>query len=385
VNILIVQYGNYGEAFRRLRSGGPETYRDQRSSVEYVASLAPANEVMVVALTEEEHDLQLSERLHSIGISERQLSQSRIAQVFDRIDPDAFVCATPHHGFLKEARARGVTTLPCFADIFATTGPRSAVRNLRLRLMLAARNITCVANHSLNASRSVATSLRYSRDRVVPWDWKRVPSPYAPKTQIADPTTPTAFFAGMLSPEKGVGDCLRAMKELHRRGIPLSMSFAGQGDVARWRSQARDLGLADAVTFLGLISNDDVRKKMHGHDLIVVPSRHSYAEGLPNTIYEGLASRSPLIISDHPAFRGRLDPDRECVVFKAGNPLSLADAMGKLIGDEALYSELSANSPTALQKLYVGIEWPELMNHFLGDPTNATGWVARHSLKALNL
>lgn len=39
------QFGNPAEAFRRVESGGPETYRDQRLSVDYVASLAETGTV----------------------------------------------------------------------------------------------------------------------------------------------------------------------------------------------------------------------------------------------------------------------------------------------------------------------------------------------------
>lgn len=78
-------------------------------------------------------------------------------------------------------------------------------------------------------------------------------------------------------------------------------------------------------------------------------------EGFPNTILEGLSSRSPLNISDHPAFR-----------------------------DPSLYADLSERSEGALDGAYFGMGWTELVGTFVDDPADRTGWVARNSLAALD-
>ena len=45
---------------------------------------------------------------------------------------------------------------------------------------------------------------------------------------------------------------------------------------------------------------------MSAHDIVIVPSRHDYPEGLPMTIYEALAMRTPLVVSDHPMIKAGL-------------------------------------------------------------------------------
>jgi glycosyltransferase involved in cell wall biosynthesis len=134
-----------------------------------------------------------------------------------------------------------------------------------------------------------------------------------------------------------------------------------------------------------MIPNADVRRRMREHDAVVVPSRHSYAEGLPNTIYEALASRSPLVISDHPAFQGRVMPETECLVYRAADPADLARALALLAAEPAFYRALSENSVQALDGLYVGMEWARLIEAFVEDPENRGGWVQANSLKALGL
>lgn len=383
--IVFFQFGDYGEAYLRLRDGGPETYRDQKKSVDYVAGLANDAVVTTVAISERRHDEVLTPSLRSIGAPWTDMTAKRIAGLLDELAPDGLIVRMPHAGMIGAAGARRIPTLPCFADIFENASLRDIWRNMRLRRALAAPSIPCVANHSLNASRSVARALFYPKSRIVPWDWSRVPVAPTPKPGFRDPAAPTAFFAGMISEAKGVDDCLEAMALLRSRGVRLSMSFAGSGDLDAWQARAAQLGVADAARFLGSIPNTAVREAMRAHDIVVVPSRHNYAEGLPNTIYEGLAARSALMISDHPAFRGRLAPDENCLVFRAADPRALADTVARLLETSGLYARLSENAAQAVESLYVGMEWQALVNAFIADPKDETGWVARNSLAALGL
>jgi glycosyltransferase involved in cell wall biosynthesis len=170
---------------------------------------------------------------------------------------------------------------------------------------------------------------------------------------------------------------------LERRGLALKLTVAGGGDIEQWRSRASQFGVERQVEFAGLVSHSEVRKLMRRHDMVLVPSRHDYAEGLPNTIYEALAARSPLIMSDHPAFRGRLADGEEALVFGAADPSSLAASIERLLADPDLYQRLSERSEAAHDSLYIGMEFKELVLEFLRDPHDRTGWVKRHSLAVL--
>jgi hypothetical protein len=48
-------------------------------------------------------------------------------------------------------------------------------------------------------------------------------------------------------------------------------------------------------------------------------------------------------------------------------------------------ARLSAAAPAALERLYIGLEWPDLVTRFLTDPENRTDWVKAHSLAGLGL
>lgn len=379
--ILIVQTGDYKEAFLRLTTDGPETYRDQRRSVDYVASLAPMSTVTSVSIGDDLHHLELAPGLWSQQIGRIDMNPANVRRIFDAQKPTHVILRTPLVPFIAEARRRNVATLPCFADLFMRGGPRTFIRNQRLRHIMLGLHAPCFSNHSLNASRSMVDVLGLPADKVVPWDWSRLPVGPTARKAPADPTRLRAFFAGALIEAKGVRDCLEAVADLSKQSIRLEMSFAGSGDVAFWAELAAKLGVGDQVNWLGVIPHDAVRTAMAEHDFVIVPSRHDYDEGLPNTIYEGLASRSVLIISDHPAFAGRLKPDKQVLVFKAGDCHSLASCVARAVRQPELYASLSRNSAKAHDDLYVGLEWTKLVNAFLDDPENATGWVQKASLE----
>ena len=161
------------------------------------------------------------------------------------------------------------------------------------------------------------------------------------------------------------------------------LNLPGPVSVELWRARATEAGVSDRVQFLGRIANIEVRQKMKESDIVVVPSRHDYAEGLPNTLYEALASRTPTVISDHPAFASRLMNGENCLIFHAADPSSLAGQISNLLQEPTLYARLSARSASAHESLYVGMEWKDLVSAFLNDPKNWTGWVDANSLERL--
>ena len=382
-SILLVQNGDYRAAYQRFAAGDPETYRDQKRSVDFVANLAPDARVTTAAFGPETYQAELAPNLFSEGMVRNSLDPADIARIFDAAAPTHVVVRSPHVGFLQEAARRQVHTLPVFADLFTRGDIRARWHNRKLRRVIERCKAPCVANHSLNASRSLA-AIGFAKDRIVPWDWSRVPIGGPAKPGVTDAQNPSAIYAGGMSEVKGIGDCLEAAAHLKTNGRTMTLTVAGGGDDAPWRSLASKLGIDEQIHFIGRVPNADIREKMRAHDFVIVPSRHSYPEGLPNTIYEGLAARSALILSDHPAFSGRLQSDQDALVFKASDPADLAKCIVRATDDPALYSRLSDNAERAHEALYVGLEWTKLVETFLEDPENRKDWVAQNALSALS-
>ena len=388
LHILIFQYGDFAEAYRRFAEGGPETYGYQCYTVDYVSALSDEHNVTVIVIGGEAPEQELEPSLRTIGIDEDTAWSSRLAAwLSDRIDRvDRFVCRTPNPHALRWAASHAEATLPIFADLFSRTRPfsRACLRSMwmirRLRKALVACQPTCVANHNLVASQSIRL-LGVTDRAIVPWDWPRIEPCRARTAEVARCGAFRLFYAGALSEPKGVGDTIRALAILNDQGSNVALSLAGPGDTDRWQQFAQSLGVADRVYIMGLLPYTTVREQMSKHDAVVVPSRHDYAEGLPNTIFEALASGSPLIVSDHPAFKGRFEDDWDAIEFRAGNAHSLASGLRRLMDDDGLYDRLRANSPAALHNLYVGVEWRYLLDRFLSDPCNRADWVRPLSLE----
>ena len=386
MRILILQHGDYGDAYRRFQTGGPETYRDQRHSVNFVASLAPKHEVITVAVCDRHHDEELAPGLRSIGISNDVVWDHRqLWPLLDPLAPEAFICRTPNRVALAWAAKNRVCTLPAFADTFTNKSWRNRLNNWRLGRVVRRCVKPCVANHSLAASQSLRL-IGLSLDQIVPWEFQRVKPMGEAKDAPRLDRPFELFFAGKLVEAKGVGDCIEAVSIANAANVKAQLTLAGHGDFDKWSSFARQRGVEQFVHFLGMIPAEQVLAEMRKCDAVVVPSRHDYPEGLPNTIFEALASRSPLIASDHPAFVNRLQPGVDSLRFKAGHPQELAEQVGRLIHEPGLYARLSQGSASALARLYIGIEWSDLMARFVEDPQCAEDWVKDHTLTArLNL
>jgi len=103
-----------------------------------------------------------------------------------------------------------------------------------------------------------------------------------------------------LSEEKNIGAVLRAVSQLPGdAGVKLVIVGDGPGrkDLEK---VVRKLGIANKVTFTGMVSNDEVKKYFQAADCFISASR-SETQGL--TFLESLAARTPVIAADNPIMR----------------------------------------------------------------------------------
>ena len=188
------------------------------------------------------------------------------------------------------------------------------------------------------------------------------------------------FYAGVIRETKGIGDCILAVKRLREGGMDATLTVAGSGSVDEFRQRAESLGVAASVRFLGRIPHVSVLELMHEHDVTLVPSQHGYPEGLPLTIYDAYCSKSPLVASDHPMFRGRVQDGESALIFRGGDADSLAGRIRELMSNPALYAALSRNCTAAWERLQIPVTWGDLLEKWLDGSAEANAWLAAHSL-----
>jgi len=388
--IVFVQEGNYAEAEKRFSVGGDETFFAQRYSVEYVASLVSREDVEDVTQICFSEDLE-EERLPS-GVLQLGLIQwpegapHRTSELVDLVlaqNPTHLITNTPSTPLIRTARDAGIDVFPLLADSFRVSGLKAKLRYWWLGHNLKHPKIRWVTNHNLNASEDIAR-IGVPRSKIVPFDWPAVVSPedFEPKTSARDPRAPRLLYVGQVREDKGVGDLIDTTAQLIEAGRDSRLTVIGAGDVEALRSRASERGIAEKVSFLGKLAHQNVMTAMNDHDVVLIPSWHEYPEGLPNTIYEGLCSRTPLVVSDHPMFGTRVKDEQDCLVFPSKNVNALVNAVERLLDDPTLYAALSANAEAACEKYLVGAPWSEIISHWLGGTPEDDAWLAERALSS---
>ena len=387
MRIVFVQYGDYRASFQNFAAGGAETYAAQKYSTEIVADLAKEHElVAVVCVNADPYEEKLPNGVVTHGL--RLYKQTTEAQLVKRVAalrPTHLVSRSPIRPLLRWGIRSGVRTLPLLATSFpAGGGLRTRWRYWRTARILSDPAIQVVGDHALNSCLDLRR-IGVPPEKIVPWDWPAVATPSERPAKLQSPASDRPvrlFYAGVISDDKGVGDCLGALRLLRERCRDARFTFAGAGDVPRFEKLADDLGVRGAVSFLGRIPHVEVLRQMHEHDLVVVPSRHSYPEGLPLTIYDAYCSRTPLLASNHPMFRGRVEHEFGALVFEASSPESLADRADELLRSPELYAQLSRNSEEAWRRLQLPVRWGDLLRHWLDDSAEGRAYFARYNLAA---
>jgi glycosyltransferase involved in cell wall biosynthesis len=106
---------------------------------------------------------------------------------------------------------------------------------------------------------------------------------------------PVALFVGNLVPVKGIDVLLDACSVLKARNAPVRLTVIGSGPLQPMlEQQARRLGIANRITFLGSLPQQRIADWYRAADLFVLPSR---SEGVPNVLLEASACGIPWIAS----------------------------------------------------------------------------------------
>ena len=107
---------------------------------------------------------------------------------------------------------------------------------------------------------------------------------------------------------------------------------------------------------------------MNSADVVVVPSHHSYPEGLPFAIIESLMVQTPVIASDHPMFLGRIGNRGAVQFFKEKNARDLARKILLLCSDDKKYKDACINTALEWKDLIIDLKFADLINSWIQAP-----------------
>jgi FkbM family methyltransferase len=152
----------------------------------------------------------------------------------------------------------------------------------------------------------------------------------------------TLGIVGSLQPGKGHAEALAAVADLRRRGLRVPLVFRGSGSAAdrtRLSALARDLGVADLITFAGAV--DDLAAVYDGMDAVAVTSR---SEAFGRVPFEATAAGLPVIYASAGGLLEYMYPGVTGLAYTPGDSHALATAIQTLAGDGELQQALVAGA-----------------------------------------
>jgi glycosyltransferase involved in cell wall biosynthesis len=171
---------------------------------------------------------------------------------------------------------------------------------------------------------------------------------------------------GRLAPNKAVEDALMALVVTRERHDPAATLTVVGKEAQPAYSQAlyrfaADMGLEQAVTFVGHVSDDEVAAAFAAADLLVVPSVH---EGFCVPLVEAMAVGLPVVASESGVSLDILGGAG--VMVDTHHAETLATAIADLLGDEARYDALVAAGRHQLEVLELDRAGDRIVDLVLG-------------------
>lgn len=186
-------------------------------------------------------------------------------------------------------------------------------------------------------------------------------SDYAPCGQhpAIDPDRPSILFLGRIDePRKGLDVLLAALPSIVAEVPGLQVIVAGPGD-AQERRASLDPELAEQVTFLGRLSDQDKVRALRSVDLYVAP--HTGGESFGIVLIEAMAAGVPVLASDLPAFRRVLQEGVAGELFVTEDSMALADRAVALLGDRSARERLAAQGSARVR----AFDWASVVEDVL--------------------
>lgn len=94
------------------------------------------------------------------------------------------------------------------------------------------------------------------------------------------------LFLGRLGARKSPDVLLRAAKTVLKSRPQVRFRFGGDGDIAKYRALAKELGIADSCDFLGWTTGEQKEEAIRASRIYCLPSKH---EGMPMSVLEAMS------------------------------------------------------------------------------------------------
>lgn len=163
--------------------------------------------------------------------------------------------------------------------------------------------------------------------------------------------------------KKGFDVLIRAMPELAAKFPQARAVLVGDGDLREeWIALARQLGLADRVTFAGIVPRDQINTYYNMADIFAMPSVVRPADGLNVCVADALACGRPVVASDVAGNPLVIRDGEDGFLVPQNDPAALAEALGRLIADPQLRRRMGQR---ARQMAVEEFSWQAIARRYL--------------------
>jgi glycosyltransferase involved in cell wall biosynthesis len=162
---------------------------------------------------------------------------------------------------------------------------------------------------------------------------------------------PSFLYVGRLKRYKGIGLAIRALALARGRRPDLRLDVAGTGDHREELERlAAGLGVADAVTFRGFVTEEEKTELLRRTWANIFPSPK---EGWGITVVEAAACGTPSLASDSPGLRDSVRQGETGMLVPHGDVSALADRMLELADSPELVARMGASA----RRFAEGLTW----------------------------
>jgi glycosyltransferase involved in cell wall biosynthesis len=314
------------------------------------------------------------------------LSIFELVRLYRRIRPDVV-----HHIALKPilygSVAARLSRVPAVVNGFAGLGYTFTVSGERkgvLRSMIGMALRWAVAlPHSRVVFQNEGDAREFADAGIVRHDQIRIirgtgvdTDKFVPSPEVHDGNKdPLVVLAGRMLWDKGIGEFVEAARLLRASGVRARCAIVGMVDeenpAAISARQLQAWQKEGVVQWWG--HRDDMPDVLASAQIVVLPS---YREGFPKVLLEAAACARPLVATDVPGCRAIVKDGINGFLVPPKDPISLCQAVVKLLQDPALRARMGAQGREIVVKEFsvdrISRETLDLYRELLGKRVNSS-------------
>ncbi|WP_124728464.1 glycosyltransferase family 4 protein [Staphylospora marina] len=155
-------------------------------------------------------------------------------------------------------------------------------------------------------------------------------------------TGPMILYVGNLLPVKGVHFLLQAFKRAEAAELGATLVLVGDGPLrASLERQARELGIAGNVKFMGRRPHEEIPDWISASDMVVLTS---LSEGLPSILLESMGCGRPMVATDVGGISELLVDGETGLLARPKDPEQIAECLRRMLTEEGLRERLAGRA-----------------------------------------